>query len=108
MSGTRDCDCLGGTWSCPTCAYDPSHDFSCFRLPTTVSACPADPTDPTGLMLPQNGSPCALPTCQPCGSATQTAYRDSTNTPKVGYCVCSASDGTGVLSCASTLEWPPQ
>jgi hypothetical protein len=98
-------------WSCPTCSFYPedmtTHNYSCFKIPATIALCPADSTDPTGAGLPQSGATCTIGTCMPCGSATSNAYRDSTGTPKIGYCVCSASDGTGTYSCASLQEWAP-
>jgi hypothetical protein len=107
-SGIKNCTCAAAMWSCPTCAYDPAGTYTCYKLPSPVPACPADSTDPSGMNLPQSGGACTMATCSPCGSGTANAYRDSTNTPKIGYCVCSASDGTGTWSCASTTEWPPQ
>src|SRR5262249_53207650 len=80
----------------------------CFQLPDVVAACPPSAVDPTGMGLPQSGEICNLPTCAPCGSATAAAYRDSSGAPRAGYCVCSASDGTGTYSCAGAQEWPPQ
>jgi hypothetical protein len=106
-SGIKNCTCSGGTWMCPTCAFDPAGDYSCYKN-TGAVLCPADPTDPVN-GLPKSGNPCGagVTTCHPCGSGTGNAYRDSTNTPKIGWCVCTADDGTGVYSCASTSEWPP-
>src|SRR5262249_2011778 len=107
-SGFRNCVCDAGMWSCATCAYLPDRDYSCFHLPATAAACPADPTDPTGAGLPQSGGQGALPAGSPWGPPTTPAYRDSSGLPKIGYCVCSAADGTGTLSCATATEWPPQ
>jgi hypothetical protein len=110
-SGFKNCVCTGGMWSCPSCAYYPedmtAHNYSCYKIPATIALCPADPTDPTMAGLPQSGATCNIATCMPCGSSSSNAYRDSTGTPKIGYCVCSASDGTGTYSCASLAEWAP-
>jgi hypothetical protein len=109
-SGVKPCTCqvADGRWSCPTCEYPSGGDYSCYLVTAATSACPADPTDPSGTGLPMAGTPCAIPTCTPCGSATVPGYRDAASTPKLGFCVCSASDGTGTYSCAQAQEWPPQ
>jgi hypothetical protein len=107
-SGIKPCTCEGGNWFCSGCDYAPDGDYGCFRLNPAPSACPADVTDPTGMGLPQNGAACAISTCAPCGSATVAGYRDATGLPRIGFCVCSASDGTGTYSCAPVEQWPPQ
>lgn len=107
-SGFKNCSCTGVEWSCPTCVFPSGRDYSCYHLPANLAACPADSTDPTGMNLPQSGAACNFATCAPCGSSIGFAYRDSSNVPKVGYCVCTASDGSGKLSCGSASEWPPQ
>ena len=112
-AGFKNCTCAAGIWNCPVCAYDPSHDFSCYKITATVALCPPDPTDAVG-MLPISGGACTQDACKPCGSATAFAYRDSSNAPKAGYCVCvpppaDADAGTGSkYSCASIKEWAPQ
>jgi hypothetical protein len=111
-SGVKNCTCTGGMWSCPTCDYDITdpRKFDCYKTATAV-ACPPDPTDSSGAMLPASGGACTLPACQPCGSASVTSYRDSTGAPKAGWCICvPKTDGsnTSVYSCASVLEWAPQ
>lgn len=109
-SGTKVCTCIGGDWVCPTCAYDVTDPsvYTCFRT-DNATLCPADLTDPAGTMLPASGAPCALVACDPCGSADVVAYRDSTGSPKKGWCVCvPREDGLGsVYSCASVVEWAP-
>jgi hypothetical protein len=109
-SGTKNCTCSAGIWSCPVCAYDPAKDYTCYKIPTTIAACPPDATDTSGMMLPASGGACTLAPCKPCGSGTANAYRDSKGVPKIGYCICVPStDGTtNVYSCASTKEWAPQ
>jgi hypothetical protein len=110
-SGVKNCACEGGMWNCPTCDFDISdpRKYDCYKTGNAV-ACPADPTDPTGNMLPASGGECTLPACTPCGSASVTSYRDSTGAPKAGWCICvDRPDGTGkVYSCASVNEWAPQ
>jgi len=109
-SGVKACTCAGGMWSCPTCAYTAGLDYTCYKLPATLAACKEDTMnnpDMSGMHLPQSGDACTEPACQACGSGTTNAYRDSTGSPKIGYCVCSG--GTmPTYSCASTTEWPPQ
>ena len=115
-AGYKNCDCATtGAWTCPVCAYPAAGSmdsngnvisYSCYKLPATPVICP--PNAANAMMLPKSGDPCTLPTCQACGSSTAFSYLDSSSIPKMGYCVCSASDGTGVLSCASAKEWPPQ
>ena len=62
-----------------------------------ATACPPDPSDPSGRKLPQTGAICSLPVCQTCGSATAPAFRDATGTPQTGWCICvEKSDGSGV------------
>jgi len=112
-SGYRDCACDAATqmWACTGCNFDPVNDYSCFKLPDPVPACPPDGTDPSGAQLPLAASPCTLAPCQPCGSSTAPGYRDSTGAPKVGFCICvpSGQPGQGgVYSCASVADWPAQ
>jgi hypothetical protein len=109
-AGFKNCNCFSDVWDCPKCEYVAA-DYSCYRLPVPVVACPADPTDPTTLMLIASGAACTAPPCTPCGSASLVSYRDSVNTPKTGYCVCVPGNIPGdssKWSCASVSEWPPQ
>jgi hypothetical protein len=106
-TGYKNCTCNSNVWDCPACAFNPG-DYSCYRLPATETACPADPTDPSGMMLVQSSGVCTAPACMPCGSATASSYRDSSNALKVGYCVCVAGTSASKWSCASKAEWPPQ
>lgn len=111
-SGFKNCTCAAMSWACPVCSFDPAGDYSCYKIPANIAACPADTSDPVG-MLPASGGPCTQAPCKPCGSGTTTAYRDSGGAPKVGYCVCvppvDPDAGTmGKYSCASIQEWAPQ
>jgi hypothetical protein len=111
-SGTKNCTCTGGAWSCPTCDYDVADPtkYACYKTAGSA-ACPPDATDTSGMMLPASGGDCTLAPCTPCGSASATSYRDSSGSPKAGWCICvPKTDGTGgsVYSCASVLEWAPQ
>lgn len=110
-TGFKNCTCFSGTWDCPKCEYIPGN-YSCYKLPVPLAACPADPTDPTMLNLIASGGTCTTTPCTPCGSPSIVTYRDSTNMPKAGYCVCVPGAVPGVdpskWSCASVSEWPPQ
>ena len=100
-SGYKNCNCYSDAWDCPRCEYVPG-DYSCYRLPDPLEACPMDVTE-AGTSLPQVGGPCTRAACSPCGSKTLLAYLDSAMAPKVGYCVCGTDQK---WTCASTTEWP--
>jgi hypothetical protein len=101
-SGYKNCNCYSDVWDCPRCEYVPG-DYSCYRLPDPIEACPPAPENDAGSTLPQVGTPCTRAACSPCGSATLISYLDSAGAPKPGFCVC----GTGqTWTCASTTEWP--
>jgi hypothetical protein len=100
-SGYKNCNCYSDVWDCPRCEYVPG-DYSCYRLPDPLEACPTTESDGE-VLLPMVGTACTRPACTPCGSSSLTSYRDSGGALKVGYCVC----GTGqTWTCASTTEWP--
>jgi hypothetical protein len=99
--GYKNCNCYSDVWDCPRCEYAPGN-YSCYRLPEPLEACPMDVTE-AGTSLPQVGGPCTRAACSPCGSATLLAYLDSASAPKVGYCVCGNEQK---WTCASTSEWP--
>ena len=99
--GYKNCNCYSDAWDCPRCEYVPG-DYSCYRLPDPLEACPPEPENDAGSTLPMVGSNCTRAACSPCGSATLISYLDSAGAAKVGYCVC----GSGKWSCASTTEWP--
>jgi hypothetical protein len=94
LSPTKSETCTGGVYVEGTCTY-PAGDYSCYKLPATLAACPGDAAGPV------SGSACTAAACMPCGPN----YQDSKMTAKTGYCVCSDA---GKWSCASTKEWPPQ
>jgi len=100
-SGYKNCDCFSDAWDCPRCEYAPG-DYSCYRLPDPVEACPVDPND-AGATVPQVGTACTRAACSPCGSATLNSYMDSAGALKAGYCVCSTDRK---WTCASNKEWP--
>jgi hypothetical protein len=100
--GYKNCNCYSDVWDCPRCEYVPG-DYSCYRLPDPLEACPTQPDDAGDPTLPMVGSPCTRAACSPCGSATLISYLDSGGAPKVGYCVCGNEQK---WTCASTTEWP--
>jgi hypothetical protein len=84
------------------CNFPQDADYSCFKLPTTLSpSCPA--------ATPVASAVCSVAPCTPCADSTG-HYFDSTMTSKVGYCVCPApavAGGTSKWSCATTATaWP--
>jgi hypothetical protein len=87
--------CTGGLYAEGMCAYLSSRDYSCYKIPATLPACPMDPTGKTASQA------CTVPTCMPCGPN----YGDSGGVGKVGYCVCNAG---GKWTCGSTNSnsWP--
>jgi hypothetical protein len=98
-SGYKNCNCYSDVWDCPRCEY-PAGDYSCYRLPDPLEACPLDPVES---LPPMVGTSCTRAACSPCGSATLISYRDSGGSLKVGYCVCGNEQK---WTCASTSEWP--
>jgi hypothetical protein len=88
------------------CSFDPSMDYSCYKLPTTANAmCPAAATPP------QAGQACTVDMCNPCNSTGGLAggkYKDSGGAEKTGWCVCQAPNGAGnrTWTCASDVAWP--
>lgn len=105
-AGFKNCNCYSNVWDCPKCEYLPGNDYSCYKLPSPMVACPMDSVDPTLLLAA--GSACSAPPCTPCGSAPLITYRDSAGAPKAGYCVCVPGADFPKWSCASVTEWPPQ
>src|SRR5262249_41039151 len=108
-SGTQNCTCIAdpdggvdsgaGIWRCPSCGYDPSKSYACFKRPAAPNPCPKDGTMPI-----RHGASCSAPACVTCGSEYDDTYRDSGGVIKKGYCVCSDDRK---WSCASAFEWPP-
>lgn len=84
--------CVGGIYVEGMCDYASDRDYSCYKLPSPVPACPAET---------MAANPCTVALCQPCGPE----YLDSSGALHIGYCVCSAS---GRWSCGSTSSnsWP--
>ena len=88
------------------CSFDPSRDYSCYKIPTAANAfCPMGVT-------PQASAVCdVVPHCSLCNSLQGMVggqYIDSAGAPKVGWCVCREPNAAGarVWSCASDTAWP--
>jgi hypothetical protein len=98
-AGVKSETCSGGTYAEMTgCSFDPSKDYSCYKVPATVSA--QDPRCPTTAIMVSAGG-CTVPDCVVCGLSA--GYVDSGGSAKTGYCVCQAN---GNWSCASNTAWP--
>ena len=102
---TETCTTAGTYAEMSGCSFDPSQDYSCYKIPTAANAaCPAGVT-------PQGSSACDVPHCTLCNSLQGIVggqYIDATGAPKVGWCVCQAPNASGLRtwSCASDTSWP--
>ena len=85
------------------CSFDPTRDYSCYRLPTTANAA-------CGGGTPQTAAACSVPSCMVCNSLGGLAgggYIDAAGAAQTGYCVCAASaSGAAKWTCASEASWP--
>jgi hypothetical protein len=104
--GTKAETCASGVYvEMSGCTFDPSRDYSCYKIPTAVnSTCPAE-------VPPQASAACEVPPCMLCNSLQGLAggqYLDASGAAKVGYCVCQQPNAAGVRtwSCASDTAWP--
>ena len=105
---SETCTSAGSYQEMSGCSFDPTKDFSCYKIPAT-----ANTVCPTGI-TPMGSADCStynVPTCTLCNSTQGTAggqYADSTGAAKTGYCVCQAPDANGARkwSCASDTAWP--
>jgi hypothetical protein len=81
------------------CSFDPSKDYSCYKIPTTQ-----DPSCPT--TTPMSGAACTVAQCVLCNVGGM--YLDSTSAMKTGYCVCQASGKWSCATSSSTTSnaWP--
>jgi hypothetical protein len=101
---SETCQTSGSYTEMSGCSFDPSVDFSCYKIPAAANtACPAGAT-------PQAGQSCDVPMCTLCNSMQGVSgggYNDSNMQPKTGWCVCTnPASGTRVWSCASNTAWP--
>lgn len=98
--GYKPLTCQLGMYDEPQqgCTF-PTHDYSCYKLPTSLPAeCPSG--------MPRGGRACSISTCKVCfgGSVFAPQYQDSMGVQKQGYCVCSEA---GVWTCGSNNgSWP--
>jgi hypothetical protein len=105
-TGAKSDTCVGGVYvEMSGCAFDPSRDYSCYKIPTSANViCPAGVT-------PQASAACSVPACTLCnsvGGLPGGRYLDAAGADKIGYCVCREPNATGVRtwSCASDTAWP--
>jgi hypothetical protein len=105
---SETCTTAGAYQEMSGCSFDPTKDYSCYRIPSTGNAaCPAGVT-------PHASADCSaygVPTCTACNSTQGTpggGFLDSTGAAKTGYCVCQAPNvaGSRIWSCASDTQWP--
>jgi hypothetical protein len=102
---TETCTTAGTYAEMSGCSFEPSRDFSCYKIPTTAqTACPAGVT-------PQGTGTCDVPHCTLCNSLQGVvggSYLDSGGAPKVGWCTCQEPNGDGLRqwTCASDTAWP--
>ena len=72
------------------CSYDPTRDYSCYRIPGEPDAvCAA---------TPQAGTLCDVPACRPCnslGGIARGEYFSAAGTATTGWCVCQQPDAAG-------------
>ena len=93
--GVKSETCTTGAYTeMSGCSFDPSMNYSCYKIPTTMDA-----TCPT--TTPMAGQPCTVASCVVCNVAGM--YLDTSSATKTGYCVCQAS---GKWTCAATTAWP--
>jgi hypothetical protein len=102
---TETCTTAGTYAEMSGCSFDPSKDYSCYKIPTTAqTACPAGVT-------PQGSAACDVPHCTLCNSLQGVVggqYLDSTGAPKTGWCTCQEPNSAGMRTwtCASDTAWP--
>src|SRR6185436_19218139 len=87
------------------CLFDPSGDYSCYKIPSTANtACPEGPA-------PAAGTPCAVDQCVLCNSLAGLPggnFFARGGAAKLGWCVCEPPNPAGlrIWSCASDTSWP--
>ncbi len=105
-TGIKSETCVGGIYAeMSGCTFEPTKDYSCYKIPSSASAaCPAG-VAPTASMA------CDVPHCTLCnttGGLPGGQFIDSTGAVKVGYCTCQEPNASGVRTwtCASDVQWP--
>jgi hypothetical protein len=102
---TETCTTAGTYAEMSGCSFDPTKDYSCYKIPTAANTqCPAGVT-------PQGSAACDVPHCVLCNSLQGLvggAYNDSQGSPKVGWCTCQEPNSAGMRTwtCASDTAWP--
>src|SRR5450631_2984954 len=93
--GVKSETCTTGAYAeMSGCSFDPSVNYTCYKVPATLDAsCPTT--------TPQAGQACTVASCVVCNVAGM--YLDTSSAMKTGYCVCQAS---GKWTCAATNAWP--
>lgn len=93
--GVKSETCTTGAYAeMSGCSFDPSMNYSCYKIPTAMDA-----TCPT--TIPMAGQACTVASCVVCNVGGM--YLDTSSAMKTGYCVCQAS---GKWTCAATTAWP--
>ena len=87
---TEMCTTAGTYAEMSGCSFEPSRDFSCYKIPAAANtACPAGVT-------PQGSMACDVPHCTLCnslGGIVGGSYLDSGGAPKTGWCTCQEPNG---------------
>jgi len=106
ITGAKSETCTAGVYAeMAGCSFDPSRNYSCYKIPATaVAACGAGAT-------PRAGTSCAVSHCTICNSTGGLPgghYTDTDGADKMGYCVCQepSASGARTWSCAPDTEWP--
>lgn len=92
-SGVRGLKCVDRIFMAVPCTFEPAGDYSCFKLPNPVPACPAGTTE---------GTDCNAPQCSPCGSTTGQGFQTLSGGSRTGFCVCAV----GHWECGAVDEYP--
>ncbi len=102
---SETCTTAGTYTEMSGCSFDPSKDYSCYKITLAVNA-----ACPSGGAAPQAGTACTVPPCTLCNSLQGNVggyYMDATGAPKIGWCVCQpGASGLMTWSCASDTAWP--
>jgi hypothetical protein len=102
--GFKSETCTAAAYAEGACVFDPSLDYTCFKIPATL---PDATTCGLTTTAPQAGQACTAAECTLC--SLNGSYLDSSANPKTGFCVCQAASGTPptrTWSCASATAWP--
>ena len=105
-TGVKSETCVGGVYAeMSGCAFDPTRDYSCYKIPSAANAsCGAGVT-------PMAGTTCNVQHCTICnstGGLPGGSYLDTGGAAKSGYCTCQEPNSAGMRTwtCASDTSWP--